>query len=949
MKQILIPIIILAINFSILSQPITERQYSGALLNIKQGRYGEAIELLHRFISANPQVPDGFNLRGVCYESRGQFEMAVYDYRSALKLEPDNKEYKSNLNRTIEEFNKQLYNYIEGYKREVAINQSVGLNYLEIGKNYKRLGEWQEAEKWYDEFLSREEPSADEVLRYTEILAKIMHIKKGVSILKKFTQKYSDDHRLWSRYGYFTMWLGKKKISKIAFKKALELRPYFKEAIDGYDRVRGKGYVYTVTDTTIGYNYGLPVPHKYKPYPIDKYYKILRKNPDDYATRYLLLNELVTNNRFDEADKQLNILSRTQSGDKNYQNLKNEVLAKQEQFYDNKIQSLEEKLSSDRDDRDIIYRLAQYYSHREEHLKAISLLNGYLAAHPDDNEIRYQKVLVLSGINDLKAARAELEILLNRDPSNSNYQLLYGQVLVWLNEDIDVAYKYLHGVFSDDFQNLQAIIALASLNFQINDLASAQKYLNLGYQLDSSNKDLFPIEKSIELQAERTEEAKNYRLLEQAREFALNENCNDAIYYYNQYFKNPLADLYLKQELAQAYLCDEDYEEALKIYNELLLEYPEDFIFAKQQAKTYYWNGDSLASLYAFEKLSSLVPADNEVKLFLGDSYMRIGDYKNARKIYEDLLAASPSSQILQTRMKWLGNAGLDGYPTSAFTTHLSIVPSGNFFRDNLGFSYNTQGVRLQLGVISYLSLAITGYFGNVSSESTTINLNIFRADGYFNLSKNVSGYVGAGVTNFEGDRNTKIVEASMTAAKEDIYNFSAKFYSSDAVQLLYSPYLVDVRLTANYALLTGEYIIHTVLLKADYGYMSVSDHNAGSKVILRAGKIVNKVFGAGYEFYFFDFNDQTLLYWSPNNFEAHSIWTYWDLIIKNEFVLNLKGKVGIIPSENNLTVKEIEANFVDRFTENFVLQFSFSLASSVQNNEGYRSKSVCLSIFWTL
>lgn len=949
MKQILIPIIILVIKFSILSQPITERLHDEALLNIQQGRYGEAIKLLNRYISANPQVPEGFSRRGFCYESRAQFEMAIYDYRSALKLEPDNKEYKSNLNRTIEEFNKQLYNYIKGYKREIAINPSAGINYLEIGRNYKRLGEWQEAEKWYDEFLNREEPSADEVLRYTEILAKIKHIKKGTSILKKYTQKYPDDHRLWSRYGYFTMWMGKKNISKNAFKKTLELRPYFKEAINGYDMVRGKGYVYTVNDTTTRYNYGLPVRQKYKPYPIDKYYKRLKKNPNDYITRYLLINELVKNNRFNEADKQLNILSKTQSENKNYKDLQNEVLVKQDQYYDKKIHSLEVKVSSDPHNRDVIYKLAKYYSHREEHSKAISLLDDFLSTHPDDNEIRYQKVLVLLDVNDLTAVRDEMEILLNSDPSNYDYQLLYGQVLVWLNEELDVAYKYLYRVISNDHNNMQALIALASLNFQINDLASAQNFLNLAYQLEFSNKDLFKIEKSIELQAKRNEKAENYRLLEQAREFVINKNCNDAIYYYNQYFKYYLADPYLKQELAQAYLCKEDYEEALKIYNELLLEYPEDFNLAKQRAKIYYWNSDSLASLYAFEKLNSLEQDDDEVKLFLGDSYMRMGDYKNARIIYEELLTASPSSEILQTRMKWIGNAGLDGYPTSAFSTRLSIVPSGNYFRDNLDFAYNTQGVRLQLGVTSYLSFAINGYYGSVSSKSTTLSLNIFRVDGYFNLSKNVSGYVRAGVTNFVGGEITKIFEASIMIAKKNTYNFSAQFFSSDAVQLLYSPDLVDVRLNANYTLLTGEYIIHTILLRADYDYISVSDNNEGYKVILRTGKIFNKVFGVGYEFYFYDFIDQTLLYWSPNNFKSHSIWAYWDLIAGNEFVLNLKGKVGIIPSENNLIVREFQANFIDRFTENFVLQLSFSLSSSVRDNEGYNSTSIDLSIFWTL
>ena len=56
------------------------------------GRYGEAIDLLNRYISACPQKADGYNLRGVCYLKREQYEMAVYDFRLARKLQPDNSE-----------------------------------------------------------------------------------------------------------------------------------------------------------------------------------------------------------------------------------------------------------------------------------------------------------------------------------------------------------------------------------------------------------------------------------------------------------------------------------------------------------------------------------------------------------------------------------------------------------------------------------------------------------------------------------------------------------------------------------------------------------------------------------------------------------------------------------------------------------------------------------------
>lgn len=56
---------------------------SEALQLINSGRYGEAIDILNKYVSANPNSADGFNLRGMCYENRGNYEFAVYDFRTA--------------------------------------------------------------------------------------------------------------------------------------------------------------------------------------------------------------------------------------------------------------------------------------------------------------------------------------------------------------------------------------------------------------------------------------------------------------------------------------------------------------------------------------------------------------------------------------------------------------------------------------------------------------------------------------------------------------------------------------------------------------------------------------------------------------------------------------------------------------------------------------------------
>ena len=93
----------------------------------------------------------------------------------------------------------------------------------------------------------------------------------------------------------------------------------------------------------------------------------------------------------------------------------------------------------------------------------------------------------------------------------------------------NVAEKNLNGVLSKDPGNIDALIALANLNFQKNDLASADFYVNRVINIDPKNYDLMQLERSIELQREINEESETYSLLEQAREYTFKKKCNKAI------------------------------------------------------------------------------------------------------------------------------------------------------------------------------------------------------------------------------------------------------------------------------------------------------------------------------------------------------------------------------------------------------------------------------------
>jgi len=946
MRYILIHIIFFAFVSSVFAQTETNRLRTEALDNISIGKFGEAIELLNRYISANPQISEGFNLRGVCFEKRGEYEKAVYDFRSALKLDHDNPVYQSNLARTTIEFDKILYNTIAGYKREIAINPKNPKNYLEVGKSYKKLGEWLEAEKWYDDYLGREEASSDEVIRYSEILVKTGHISKGEPILREYTEKYPQDHRLWSRYGYFTMWLGKKQIALHAFETALELRPYFKEAMDGYDLVRGKGYIYTVNDTTSRYNYGLPTSKRTKHYVIDKYFYRLKRNPSDKETRYLLIDELVKKNRFEEAGIQLNFLARTESSESRFLNKKEEVEAKKENYYKEKILTLEKQLQKTPGNRKTIIELVRFYSYYGDYYKAIDITNNYLIENPADKEIMYQQAKLYSQTGELGAARDEMKKLINISPDSLDYQLFFGQLSVWLNTGLVEAKESLEFVLTKKPGNLDALISLTMLNLQQNDLASTETYLNEGLQIEPDNNELLRLKKSIVIQRGKNKEAAAFKILEKARKYLFRKNCDDAVRTYKKYFLDEYSDASLKKELAQAYICSDNYDEAINIYEEMVNQFPKDTLLQKELAKTYYWSGDSLSALFLFERLYASNNDDAEVKLYLGDSYTKVGDYENAKLIYEEMLETAPSSHILQTRLSWLGSEGLYG---SSFPTYFSIVPSATYFSDDLDFTYHTQGLKLESGLTRFLSLSVGGYIGALASADKRLNLNIFYANGTILFSKHVKGMVGAGITSFDNDQQSNIFEASLTAEKESKYKFSLSFFAADAAQILYSPFLVDIRLNSTFTSLAGEFTTNDkIILGGEFSYITVSDDNNGNRLALLLGRAFDKVFKAGYEYFYYKFNDQKAEYWSPEKFETHSAWVDWNAISESELQLNLKGKVGIVPVEN-FVVKELQGILKYIFTSNFVLQTSAAIGNTVRSDQGYNSLSVAMSIFWTL
>jgi tetratricopeptide (TPR) repeat protein len=916
------------------------------------GRYGEAIDLLNKYISENPQNSEGYYLRGICYEARGQYEFAVYDLRSASKLNRNDLKITKALERVTDIWYTQLYNKIEGHKREIALHPNKPLNFLEIGKCYKNLGNWNEAEEWYDKYLLLEEPSPDEVIRFTEILAKNNHLTKGEIILKKFVEKYPEDHRLWSRYGYFTLWLGKHKISISAFTEALKFRPFFKEAIDGLNLAQGRGAVYTVNDTSYRYNKltGTFQKPKGREYPIDRYFRILKHNASNDSIRVLLINELVKVNRLEEAKQQLNLLNKNKVGDSSFAVLEKEISEKLNQYMSSRIEAAKVKVHSNPGDRKAVLELANYFVLNNEIDSAYNIYSNYLNIKPADDEVRYGLARKLSWFKEFDKAKEQADILLNTNPNKIEYQLLRAQIAVWTNTESELAYALLEKVLKKDSKNLQALVSLAILSYQTKKFPESENYIAQIEKIDPTNTDAKELKYNLFLQKKQFEDDQLFNLLQKARNSLSEKKCEEAVILFKEYLTKVPDNEKVYFELANAHVCANDYSNAIKIYTSLI-DKKYDYDLVKQRAKWYYWKGDSLNALKEFKSLYALNKDDAEVKLFLGDSYFNMKDYSNAKKIYSELLDEAPSSMLIRSRLSWLPqDAELDGSFSSFisnFPTYSLLTPEAYYFKDNLNFKYNLQGMRLELGFSKFVSIGGSLYRGNVSSDSARENFYTMTGNLSVVPTKLVIATFSFGQTKYLNKHRQNIAQVALRSEIKDRYSLIGEYRLSDAAQTLYSPFLVDTNLNVTDYSVEGSYYTPTqMILSGQYSFKKISDENKSNELNLRIGRKFSSDFAAGYEYYNLSYDFETPLYYSPNRFESHSLWGDYNFIHDDAISISIGGKVGIV-ADSDLLIKEFNSKLSLKFFDSLTLQGQLVFSENARQQVNYRSTSISVLVFW--
>jgi tetratricopeptide (TPR) repeat protein len=955
----LLVVLLIAMPGFLLAQTDPAALKREASRHVDAGRFGEAIVLLDRYISIRPDEADGYRLRGLCYEERGQMERAVQDFRKAVSLDPGNAQLKLLLTRADKSLHGTAAQQIEGYRRELARNPNAAGPYLAIAEAYRSVESWQDAEKWYEDYFRRTEGTSDELLNYCEVLAKTNDLQKGETILPHYIEKFPQDSRLQSRYGFFLLWLGKYEASQKAFERAINLNPNLAEAHDGLERARSSESNARRTAAAAREAHAQSIPEN----PVDRLTRVVRGNPHDEENRFALAQTLYKVNRFDEASRQLDTLARGGADSLRVEDMRLAAAMQRESVYRRSILDDMEVLKEDPENKRVMLRLAGYYGELGEYQNALDYMDRYLKGIPDSSatDVRFRYAQYAAWGKYFDRSLSALAPLLKGTPGNLDYQQLRGQIAVWTVRDLDQAVRYLSNVVRLSPGRVQAVLALSSALALEGNLQASKEYLDRARKLEGPSRDVRAAQQLYDDAVKTGRERELYAILENARDLVASGDCQKAVKKYEEYLaKVPDPGKTVMLAYADVQSCAKNHMKAIQIYDQIL-EQGVDFDVAMLRAKNVLWNGDSLGALMEFRKLSAQKPEDFFANLYLGESYQRLGRYPEARELYQKLLEKSSSHEeqdLVLSRMKFLPITGFSAV-LSAFPTRLAFSPPATFYSDNAKFRLASYGGRMEIGLAPMLSIG--GSFGRTQLSSlTSIRFyNAYKGQLFVRLSDRFTMAGGLGTLETPGRKGLAIGDANVVYERPGIFRVGGYFERTDAAIMLYSPFLLEIPFAAELFKLQGYYVSPSHLrLEGSFKAIMVSDGNNGSEFQFRIAHLVFEEFYAGYEYTYSDFNHEApfipftnhvnRLYYAPQVLESHCLVVQWQPQKDQEVAFGLTGKVGYLP-KYRASVREMDGDLDYRPIGNLVMNGSLSLGSTYRDDSSYNFVSFTISFYWSV
>jgi hypothetical protein len=161
----------------------------------------------------------------------------------------------------------------------------------------------------------------------------------------------------------------------------------------------------------------------------------------------------------------------------------------------------------------------------------------------------------------------------------------------------------------------------------------------------------------------------------------------------------------------------------------------------------------------------------------------------------------STQTSIVQLRYNWLPVTGFRSFINS-FPTYALITPTSSFYSDNIGIKNYNQGLRLDLGVTSFLTVGVEGFRTLLNYNSINLISNTYRWDLTFRFSDRTIFALDFGDNYYSNYYSTTYIQpiAEIILRTEEPAHYLAygDFNRNDASQVIYSSYLITNRLRAD-------------------------------------------------------------------------------------------------------------------------------------------------------
>ena len=664
----------------------------------------------------------------------------------------------------------------------------------------------------------------------------------------------------------------------------------------------------------------------------------------------------------------LKIIGNTKPDDARYKEKYDSVSTLRLKNFQDKLVLAKAKLVAEPDDKESIRIVAENYENLQYYDSAMVMLNKYFDKYPDekDQDLRYRWARNSAWNREFDKAIDITDKLLEDYPDNLDYQLFRAQVSIWITRDIEKARKYVENVLKAHSNNIDALIAMGSLCLIDKDYDKAQEYENKAKEIDPANDEVIKLQSNIDWQKMRAEEEKVYAILEAGREKVISQLCEEALPFYEEYLAKAEPNVLIEKEYGDVLFCAKNYPKALQTYNDVLSKGP-NFEAQLQRAKLYYVMGDSVNSLHEFKDLAKQDSSSFDAHLYLGDSYAKMNEPDSAREVYDLMLEKnhldSTQVKMVTQRKGWLPVTGLAAI-IETFPNYVGLAPLLSYYSDNLSFRLTQFGSRLELGLTSFLSLGVTFMKSWLSADPNALNQDIlntmynytgtlqfttFKGHVFVKFSKYMNMGVGFGNSNAQGAFLRNESDAFFHYERKDTVGVNFVYQSSDAALILYSPYLIDERYYARLYKMDGYYQHRDGLKISGYfNYISADDGNEGNDFVLRLGKYFEKNFIVGYEYEYINYKFKSQYYYSPTDFESHSLWLDQILEKHDNLRVSIGGKVGYIP-QSSLMALEAHVEVFDQVIKNISVSGKLSVGSTSRDQSSYRYFSGQLTAYWNI